>query len=752
MKKGTKIAIALGILLALGLGSGSYFAIKNERVVKQWYAKILGKKNEGGSEQPKLEDTLKSLLGGESGGVFVQKEVGADLARTGAAVKTEETAAATANALQMKDDAALLAAMQKDGLRYLLLSTEEKYAKKWPAGSSGERLSGAGPTSLFSRRFVDEERVLYSPRSSGLTPSAEESTALLGYARAALAGSPTTPLAARFSTAGAIPVTLELRLLSENEFIKPPIFKRAGGKSVSEALERAVAALRQDTPTLAEVLPKAQLRLTIWAETGPWVGNTRGQQVQFALGVDGLIVRGKGPEKREIVLTPDKARLARAGSVDKLLQAALQQLGGHGKETNAENALLEVFRPLELLEKTPGGAALELLRGSEYLPPAGMTKEETFVSFKEAADWLLSHFDREKKMYAYSYYSVRNNFDTRNYNIVRHGLATLTMLQAFELTHDRRYLDVAKLATEWVLGLMEWDGKLALFKHDKYDPKYKLGGAGTMLQVMTEYYRLEKIPEWEKAMKGMAEFILAMQEENGHYRSYYTKAGEKPDNSEVTIYPGEANLALLRMYKIFKDKRYLQAVDKAFGYYSKWFNGKKSPDSKSDLGAFVPWDMSAMLEYYELVKRDEVAAYAYSMADWVIDNWFIFGQNESYWPDAVGGIHNGKAKWDLPIWNSGVYGEGIASVFQIAQLHGDKERAAKYRLATHRITRFVRQLQLHGANLTSLPDPATAKGCIPSDFFGEDCRIDYVYHCMTTHYRELAHFGDEDWKAVLTTP
>lgn len=745
MKKSVKIGIAVSVVAALGLGLGGFFAYKNERAVKHWLSATFSKKDPSGQEQPSLEATLKALLGQEAGGVFALSEAASEAARAGVSPKTEEQAPATSNALRGKDEAALLAAMQKEGLLYLVLPNEDRNIKSWPAGSIGERLAAAGPQTLFARRYVDDGRVLYTPKVAALTPSEPEIAALFAYARATLSGAQAPALPERFTAPAKRPLSLELRFTSQSEAL-PPYFRRGEGMSVKEALDKAIAPLKQN-PNTAERLPKALLRLNLWAETAPMALDARSRQTQVALGVDGLILRSKGPQSREIVLTPDKARLNRANSVERLIQVALRQLGG-GKELTADNVAIEVFRPLELAEKAPGGAVAALLRGADYLPPAAMTKEETLVSFKDAADWLLANFDREKKMYGYNYFVVRNNFDTRNYNIVRHGLATLTMLQAYEITKDRRYLETAKLATEWVLALVEWDGKLALFKHEKLDPKYKLGGAGTMLQVMTEYYRLEKIPEWEKVMKGMAEFIIAMQEENGHYRSYYTKAGEKPDNNEVTIYPGEANLALLRMYKIFKDKRYLSTVDKAFTYYSKWFNGKKSPDSKSDLGAFVPWDMSAMLEYYELVKRDEVAAYAYSMADWVIDNWFIFGDKETYWPDYVGGIHNSKAKWDMPIWNSGVYGEGIASVFQIAELHGDKERAAKYRLATHRITRFVRQIQFNGANLALLPDPAKAKGCIPSDFFGEDCRIDYVYHCMTTAYRELAHFDEADWQAV----
>ena len=636
-----------------------------------------------------------------------------------------------------------------------------------PSGSVLESLLNSGELDQFSFLSVDSKKMVFAPTAKAYRQNLARLKNVIAYTRAKLAGSAeVTPLPRAFNEVLAEECTLDLRLTGSGGFNKKIGLVRGNGKSPALALDDAIAKAKDrfekrggggfTATTLDGYMGEALVTLNFHREKAPVLLSGKKLLNAISLGLDGLEfevpVAAKDGKKSgkttTLLITPFKSKLYTPKSAEVLLQMAFEKANMDKSAWKGAGVKIRKFRTLDLTERTPGGEVIKLFRGAEYVDPAHLNRAAVNDAFRSGAEWLLNILDEEKRMFKYEYYATKDKYRKNRYNIIRHGLATLTLIQAYELYGEERFLKGGRLAIEWVLDMLEWEGKMAYFHHPKYDRKYKLGGAGVMVQAMCEYYRLKKVPEWEKAMKGLGEFMMHMQEENGHYRSFYNKPGQKRDDKEVTIYPGEASLALVRLYVIFKDKRFLDTVGDAFKYYSEWFNSSKSNRSKGNLGPFVPWDMSAMSEYWEVVKDDAVATYTYQMADWVIDNWYAWGDEDTYWKDYVGGFKGSKHKSNMPIWNSGVYGEGIASAYRLAALRGDTAKMEKYRKATHLTIRFIKNLQYRPGSVYYLPAPADATGAIPSSFHQDDCRLDYAYHCLTVNYRALRYFKDEDYKAL----
>jgi len=714
-------------------------------------------------EETPLEKAVKSAMSqGGQATLLVEKGLKGQFKNLDKGVKSEEELPAVWKAVLGNEEDALVKAMEGAGVGYIALPMDGPKNLEM-AGSLSEAFLHSGDFRNFYPVYTDDSVVVMGLSAAPFRLSDTDLVTALTYARKKILGDASLPsLHAGFDKELPFTTTLDLRVADSTGFNKTIGTIRGTAKSLKGALEEAAGKLkaqyskdgsgRETAEPLETYLQGSRLIMNIYKESGPFLLNEKNFRSRVALGLDGFIIKAAPGDKTTVFLPPDRNRLFKVDSLPNLLDAGCRSVKLEKGCWKAEGAKLERFRSLDAVERQPGGEVIRLFRGVEYVAPESVGRAETEKGFKDGAEWLLSIFDPNTKMFKYEYYATEDRVKEGSYNLIRHGLATLTLIQAFELYKEERFLNAARLAVEYILDLMEYDGKIGYFSHKKYDRQYKLGGAGVIVQCMCEYYRFERRPEWEKPMKALGEFMMIMQEDNGHYRSYYNKPGEKRDDSEVTIYPGEASLALVRLYNVFKDDRYLKTVEKAFGYYSKWFDNKKSDKGKGDLGPFVPWEMSAMFEYWEVVKRDDVADYAYRMADWLIDNWFIFGPKETYWKDFVGGYHGGKGKDDLPIWNSGVYGEGVASVFNLANMKGDKDKLEKYRKNTWLTIRYIRQIQYRAGSTYYLPVEAKAIGAIPSDHNKDDCRLDYAYHCLTVNYRALRFFSPEDWKALGVQP
>jgi len=671
----------------------------------------------------------------------------------GLATKNASSLPNVLQALNGSSESDLLKAMKADNVTLLALPTRNKSK----SGSIYHKCTYAGELDLFSVIYVDEDMTLIAPTHSAYVFDPDKAFAVFSYIRASLIkSSDKHPLSDDLAAKTPGETVIDLRFTSEEGFNKEIGRIRARGSSVAEAIDAAIKKASEryaawgggmNVESIQEYLNHARMTLTIFRERGYLAENNRGfLNQQINIGLDGLVIALK--DGNTVILTPDKSKLLREEDLTRMIELELRNQKIANKDVWKEkDTELYKFRVVEYTEKQPNGEAVKLFRGVEYVPYSAMTKEEIDRGFRDGAEWLLSIFDPASGMFKYTYWAVADRYQTNQYNLIRHGLATLTLIQAFELYGDERFLNAAQKAIEYIWTLTEYEGKLAMFRHPKYDPGYKLGGAGVILQAACQFNRHKRMTEWDRQLKGLAEFIMVLQEKNGHYKSFYTKPGQKEENKEITIYPGEANLALVYMYNLFGDKRYLETVKKAVNsYYRKWFNDKKNPRGKGSLGAYIPWEMTAMGEYWKVTKEDFAAEFAYEMANWVVDNWFAVYPDNVWYKDFEGAIMNAQSPYMTPPWNSGVYGEGLISVWEIAKLRGDKDMQKKLQKVVLGNARFTRNLQYRDVSSYYLPNPSRARGCIPSSFHKDDCRLDFAYHCLTVDFRIIKWFDEEDYK------
>ena len=99
----------------------------------------------------------------------------------------------------------------------------------------------------------------------------------------------------------------------------------------------------------------------------------------------------------------------------------------------------------------------------------------------------------------------------------------------------------------------------------------------------------------------LADGILRQQRQDGSYRVFFDTA---PDSGEE-LYPAEAMLALLEAHRLTRDSRYLDSVERGFGYYKHDYydRGRVDPDA---MVFFVNWQSQAGRQLVGATSRPEV--------------------------------------------------------------------------------------------------------------------------------------------------
>ncbi len=688
----------------------------------------------------------------------------------GAEVTTLETFQEVTGALDREDEEDVVRRLESKRIGLLLLDRDaDPKPGPGPLGSVRFRIHTNGKLDRLSPVSLDSQTVVLAKTHPAFAPDEARDRKAMAYVRDRLVGK-NGSLPDEFSKPHLDGKAHAALRASDGRGALEDIGRVEGvGRSPKEAIDAAAQAFMKKwsesgKESLVEILPRLTLTLHQDRES-THLEDARVQTLreQISLGLDGIELRTN--EGRTLRIPPEfvkihKKEVKRPKKRTKWvsLKSTTELLGEickiHSMPIDCwKKAEIRKFRTVDLTERSPGGQVIRLWRGWEWIEPKRMDRAEVLNSFTAGAQWLLRAFNGETGMFTYSYHAVDNKTVKNKYNMIRHLLATMTLLQAYEITKEKSYLEAGEKAIDFVLQRLEYEklpsGRdMAYFHHKKYDSKYKLGGVGCLLQAMAIYHGLSPKPDWKRPMQALAEHIMHMRKPEGPYRSIYTKPGQEPSRKEILIYPGEANLGLLLLHRHYPDKRYLEHLQLVIDYHYEWFKKFSNPRHKGTFAAYVPWETAAMSELAMQTGDDRAAEFAFAMADWLNDNWFAYGPEQTWFPDYVGGIKKSHSKYDFPLWNTGVFGEGTVAAWRLAVHRKDVKRSEKYRKIVHLSMRFIRQLQYQSGGVWYLPNFKKALGAIPGDFFDDECRLDYVYHCMTVHYNALKHFSDEDFGAL----
>jgi hypothetical protein len=204
-----------------------------------------------------------------------------------------------------------------------------------------------------------------------------------------------------------------------------------------------------------------------------------------------------------------------------------------------------------------------------------LTKETTYDILHKSS-LFLANMVQENGKYIYGYFPC---FDKKInfYNILRHASSTYSMIEAYEITRDEAMI----IPIEKALDYLEKEA-IVKFEENSNDSfayiidkesgsEIKLGANAAAILAFSKYTMVFHDKRYLPLMRQIARGIEQMQDPN---TGQFVHVLNYPDLSikeafRIIYYDGEAAFALMRLYEIDPDPRWIAVVEKAFSYFIK---------------------------------------------------------------------------------------------------------------------------------------------------------------------------------------
>ena len=253
-------------------------------------------------------------------------------------------------------------------------------------------------------------------------------------------------------------------------------------------------------------------------------------------------------------------------------------------------------------------------------------------------------------------------YENTTYNSLRHAGTLYAMYEYEKLGletkfHDNRILSSKYFINRYIKKID--DTKYAVVSLPEEEgikfPIAKTGAAGVALCALCNLYEEKELEL--PVLRGLGEFLLSMQDEEGNIYAYYNLEKKEPDKTaEAIFYPGEAAAGLFYLYEIDPQQKWLDAIKKTIMYLVRT---RKSMDLN------IPFDHWSVLTIEKLLAKKlvpedqaaEMRAYAEQMAIPALSNQITNSKNSYY----------GAFKDNIRPCSLGTIMEGLASIYNCSE-------------------------------------------------------------------------------------
>lgn len=419
----------------------------------------------------------------------------------------------------------------------------------------------------------------------------------------------------------------------------------------------------------------------------------------------------------------------------KMAELRLQKLAKAAGADKADwkKAKLYYFSVHAMVEETPAGKAVETYRGM-MLYPREITRRGLLEAVWLAAKNLERHTNQEGVM-GYQYLPNTDEFeDMKHYNIVRHAGAVWGLFIAYQATGDRTLLEAGQRALEYLGKSLTVPPENKNIAFLEYHGRAVLGTnalAAASLAVIPQNLLSD---EWKKKREMLGDGLIAFQAEDGSF--YYDwpqvmKGGPTP-RPQPMYAPGEAFLALMLLYELDQQPKWLNAAKKCAVWQMDWSD--QNPAAQPDA-----WVVQALCKLYRVTKDERIPKTVFHMVEWHFNHQWGMPEKTTELPyeDYFGGADNATPPRSTP---TSARNEANVEAWHLARLVGNKEMEDK--LARSVAAAMWQNIVDQYRPITSywVPKPERVIGGIRGSLIANDIRIDYNQHFMTSAVNALEIF------------
>lgn len=375
------------------------------------------------------------------------------------------------------------------------------------------------------------------------------------------------------------------------------------------------------------------------------------------------------------------------------------------------------FRTRAFLQPKEGLGVLKLTRS---LPPAPEVTEEVLKRRIVAAGEYLVRNQRPDGSYPYLYRAVSDRFSrTARESMVRHAAAPAMMILAGEALGRKDFIDSAASCLDYLQTRLRREQGLAyLLKKDEGI----LGGSGVLAWTISHYRRVTGSTKYDQLAREAVDFILFMRKPDGSFYNYYDPETKKPLQGVSRYYQGEACLGLYWYYKVYGERKYLDAALRGAAALAQRCE-KLLRKGELYIDAWLMQAARFLYPHASEAQKEQMLNVVEAMADLTVK-----AQRTKRTPgyrDLIGSFRSATQR--LPSGpGTAALCEGVAATWHLLKSLGkpaDEVKAVLVRAAP-----FLLRHQYWGANMYFLANPARAKGGIKGTLTDNRVRVDHVQH------------------------
>jgi len=351
------------------------------------------------------------------------------------------------------------------------------------------------------------------------------------------------------------------------------------------------------------------------------------------------------------------------------------------------------------------GRIVDLYRCNSLINLDEIDNELLLKRITLAKTWFINNVNNKTKRLQYMYYPSLDEYSSTN-NHVRQ-LATLwSITKLKDFLQDSSFDDLIKETINYYLDYSVKTDKN--YSYIMIENKAKLAYSAFLILSLLH---VSDYLDNNKLLTSLAKGIISLQNVDGSFNTYFVSER----NTGIDYYPGEAMLALMKLYNKTGNKTYLDSVYKAFHYYKEYWRKNKNT-------AFIPWHTQVYFLLYNEVKDPEIKDFIFEINDWLVNRYQI--RNDIY-KDKIGGFPQNN-----PRNSTSSYLEGIADAYLLARNTEDNFHLIKYRKAIRLGVRFIILTQYTENNAFYIGNQKRTLGGFRHSLISNVQRIDYTQHAI----------------------
>ena len=371
---------------------------------------------------------------------------------------------------------------------------------------------------------------------------------------------------------------------------------------------------------------------------------------------------------------------------------------------------------------------------------------------------LILKYQKDNGQFLYYYDAKEDNYvdhehpsrseDNLYYNDLRHCGGCVTLIRAYQLTKDNKYLEGAKKGLDFIVSITkehEFENEPAAYVF--YNKKAKLGGTGMVLIAMMKYRCETGDKSYDEYIKKYTRHLLSRIYKTGEFLGYYIHPAYQDGKPLVNMtneqrrqtfsfyYPGEALLGLALFANYFEDDEVLrQKVLEKSRLALDWIVDER-PKIYSDLFTALPsdaWLMQAIEEWADNpeFRKDNYINFVFNDAATMIDK--MYNENNSPYLDYAGSFYYNFGDHFYP---DGSRSEGLIAAYYLAKKLGNDEFAAKILNACRKTAKSQMILFNNDKNNYAHKNPDKSKGAIRFKATRQWVRVDSIQHVACFYFR-----------------